>query len=487
VTTYPSTGDYTLVLQNPETAFAVEDLRTATIEQGPLGPYGISGSSAVVFHASIGDDQYALRCYTRRDASTPERYAAFESYIAGKGLRKYIGNVTWYEEAVRVKGASWPVLKMEWIAGQQLNEYASYLADNGNRAALRTLSARWLELLSDLQGASFAHGDLQHGNILVDQRGHLRLVDFDSVWIPPLQGQAAPAESGHPSYQPQAGPAQSRWGPFMDTFSGLVIYLALVALAADPGLWPKFNNGDNLLFERSDFAPPFETDVWKHLRDLSDPDVDRTISKLKGCCQPAWVASQTVRDVLKPAWWDQPGGSAPTGTSADTPQTTSPTTAKTTPTAAKWYEAPAPSKPAAPGKPAVPSQATAPAGSLPPPLSTPYQSTLAPQSAAPLPSSTISPGNTTSRGKTTSQQSWWTQQQSKAPAGKVPNAPAKPQSQAITTLGLLLILLGIVGAVILAGVHQGGLAGFVGLLLIVPGIAITTGNSRTPPSGPTTP
>ena len=53
-----------------------------------------------------------------------------------------------------------------------------------------------------MQRAEFAHGDLQHGNVLVDQEGQLRLVDFDSVWIPQLQGQPAPTESGHPNYQP---------------------------------------------------------------------------------------------------------------------------------------------------------------------------------------------------------------------------------------------------------------------------------------------
>ena len=44
----------------------------------------------------------------------------------------------------------------------------------------------------------------------------------------------------------------------------LVIYMALTALAADPGLWLPLNNGDNLLFERKDFCAPFETEVWKH-------------------------------------------------------------------------------------------------------------------------------------------------------------------------------------------------------------------------------
>ena len=87
-----------------------------------------------------------------------------------------------------VKGARWPVLKMEWIAGPQLNEHVGYLADQGNAAALGTLAERWLALVGELQRVGFAHGDLCHGSILMDHQAQLRLVDLDCVWIPELRG-----------------------------------------------------------------------------------------------------------------------------------------------------------------------------------------------------------------------------------------------------------------------------------------------------------
>jgi hypothetical protein len=86
VITYPSAVDYTLALQNPDTAFADADLRSAQFTQGLLGPYGIAGSSAVVFHGVIGGEDCALRCYTREDASTPERYALLSSFVVDNGL-----------------------------------------------------------------------------------------------------------------------------------------------------------------------------------------------------------------------------------------------------------------------------------------------------------------------------------------------------------------------------------------------------------------
>ena len=516
VSTYPSAVDYTLALQNPGNAFADARLRAATFTQGLLGPYGIAGSSAVVFHGVVENDDCALRCYTREDASTPERYAALGSYVTDNRLSEYVGNVTWFQEEVRVKGARWPVLKMPWIEGQQLNEYVAFLADGGNKIALRTLAARWLELINSLQRVRFAHGDLQHGNILVDQQGQLRLVDFDSVWIPPLQGQEAPTESGHTSYQSQAGTAKTRWGPYMDTFSGLVIYLALTALAKDPGLWPKFNNGDNLLFERDDFSPPFDTEVWKRLAELADPDINRLTGKLKDCCAPGWVASKSLQDTLSPKWWEPQNTPAPptasaagtaagttatatstppagaTGTGATTPLAATPWAAATTPlattpgtgttgtgattplaaTTGTGATTPPTGTPASGGSTgstaattSIPwHQASGPQpslpGSLPPPPKTPVQSAVAPQSGK-LPSSTGS-WHSAKPAATDGDGSWWATQQGKAPALPSAGAAAKKNQQprrrnqevvvAWVVFVLLMIVVGTVLAVAL--VHQ---------------------------------
>src|SRR2546430_4647189 len=44
-----------------------------------------------------------------------------------------------------------------------------------------------------------AHGDLQHGNILV-RGGSIQLVDYDGMWVPALKGRHA-TEIGHRAYQ----------------------------------------------------------------------------------------------------------------------------------------------------------------------------------------------------------------------------------------------------------------------------------------------
>jgi hypothetical protein len=299
-----------MALQQPTAAFAVPELREAEFKKGRRGLAVIAGSSAVVFHATIGGHDYALRCYTREDASTLDHYAALGEYVARTELDRYVSRVRWMDQAVQVKGGRWPVLTMEWINGRRLNDHVGDLATRGDTAALRALASQWLTLVGDLQEAQFAHGDLQHGNILVDGAGGLRLVDFDSVWIPPLRDHLAPTETGHPSYQPHWLNPADRWGPYMDTFPGLVIYLALLALSRAPGLWDKLDNGDNLLFERADFAPPHHTEVWALLAGVDDLEVDQLAAKLKQFCAPDWTATATLRAAITPNWWERTGKQA---------------------------------------------------------------------------------------------------------------------------------------------------------------------------------
>ena len=114
-------------------------------------------------------------------------------------------------------------------------------------------------------------------------------------WIPQLAGQAPPTEYGHANYQ---HPARRDWGRWLDTFSALVIYLSLVALSKDPSLWLALYNSKNLLFAKADFFPPFETQAWKQLAALHDPQVDELTRRLQECCTADWVSDRSLEVTL---------------------------------------------------------------------------------------------------------------------------------------------------------------------------------------------
>ena len=319
---FPAAGDYYKAVQAPARTFTVPKLQAAQFVWDSLGPTLARGSSAVVFQASVEGRPQALRCYIRNDASSRDRYSALDAYLADNDLYPYVSGATWLDGAIQVNRATWPVLTMDWIDGRTLNEYVDFLVTNSNTAALATLAARWRELVALLQRSEFAHGDLQHGNVLVDQDGRLRLVDFDGVWIPQLAGHSPPTEFGHPNYQ---HPTARVWDRWLDTFSALVIYLSLVALAKDPGLWLALYNSKNLLFAKNDFYPPFKTEAWKQLAAMGDPQVDELARRLQECCDPGWVSTRSLemtldQQAVTPArqpipveqrWWEKKPAFAP--------------------------------------------------------------------------------------------------------------------------------------------------------------------------------
>jgi hypothetical protein len=130
-----------------------------------------------------------------------------------------------------------------------------------------------------LQQASIAHGDLQHGNVLVVD-GQLRLIDYDGMFVPALWGEGS-HEVGHRNYQHPLR-TESDFGPYLDNFSAWVIYVSLIALAADPGLWKQFGGGDeSLLFRRRDFEQPEASDVLRALERHRDQQIRSAIALFK--------------------------------------------------------------------------------------------------------------------------------------------------------------------------------------------------------------
>lgn len=304
--------------------FTTDDLRQAELVVHPIYqiPAPATGTSAVVFKAIVAREAQALRFFTREDTRSSERYSALHDHFAAQGLANCVAMPSWVNDGIRANGRTWPVVRMQWVDGHTLNKYVEDLVQQQNTPALGTLAAAWLELVTRLQRAEFAHGDLQHGNVMVDARGDMRLVDFDCSWIVRFTGQPAPSETGHRNYQLENRP----WGQWMDTFPGLVVYTSLLALSKDPSSWYTLNTGENLLFRSEDFRPPFHTPTWAHLSSIQDRQLDQLVGRLRECCAPGWVASGGLKELLGPQerpWWERTSttvAAAGTPATAQTPQ-----------------------------------------------------------------------------------------------------------------------------------------------------------------------
>ncbi len=292
---YPDPSDYFSAVQE-RNSFKIDKLKRAEfVAHPPLNlPMPVSGSSAVVFKAIVEGEEQALRFFTREQASIRERYLILGDYFSSASISDCMAISLWVDNAILINGQSWPMVQMQWVNGCTLDQHVASLVENKNLTTIVQLAAAWRNLIHRMQTAQFAHGDLQHGNVLVDEKGDLRLVDFDCVWIETFSGKSPPGESGHRNYQRVGRP----WGQWMDTFPGLVVYVSLLALSKNPDLWETFHDGENLLFQQEDFTPPFQTDRWRRLTSINDGELNLLVEKLKACCAPGWTADGTLEKLL---------------------------------------------------------------------------------------------------------------------------------------------------------------------------------------------
>jgi hypothetical protein len=258
---WPTPQDYHEAVQNPHIAFIDKELSSAEPELTPLGlPKVASGAFASVYRMKCRRRDLALRCFLRSIENQAYRYNQLSKYILADDLSYTIG-FEFQLDGIRIHADSFPVLKMEWIEGTQFNFYIEENLQHADKMA--ALLTRFRKMTGELRDAGVAHGDLQHGNILVKD-DELYLVDYDGMYVPSLAGEQS-NELGHGNYQ-HPGRNSSHFGAYLDNFSAWVIDTSLFGLSVDPSLWKLTGAGDEcLLFRRKDFLDPHHSAVFHTL------------------------------------------------------------------------------------------------------------------------------------------------------------------------------------------------------------------------------
>ena len=274
---WPTPQDYNEALQNPRLNFEDAELQAGTPELTALGlPRPITGGFASVYSVRSGSRRWAVRCFLRDFPDHQERYSEIARHLAAVRL-PYTVDFQFLEKGIRVRGSWHPVLKMEWIEGSTFQDTIE--ANIQNPIALANLADRWLKMLAALKKNGIAHGDLQHGNVLI-AGGDFRLIDYDGMFMPPFAGKPS-HEIGHRNYQ-HPGRTESDFGPHLDNFSGWVVYLSLIACSVDPSLWGRFGRGEeHLLFRKEDFEAPRYSRLFRSLLHVKDDRIQKYLPLLQ--------------------------------------------------------------------------------------------------------------------------------------------------------------------------------------------------------------
>jgi len=285
---WPTSQEYNEAIQNAGMSFRDEELRHGTPEEDALGfPKPIAGNFASVYKVRTRGSIWAVRCFSRSLTDQQDRYTHISQHLTRARLPQAVG-FTFLPEGLLVGGHWYPILKMEWVTGTTLATYVEQHLHLTN--TLDALIDAFLQLVQDLRKREIAHGDLQHGNLLVaDESGKpvIRVIDYDGMWVPALAGRDS-IEVGHRNYQHPHRSAKHH-DLTLDAFSAWVIYASLLALRQDPDVWRRVRASaadDCLLFRKDDFLDPAGSQVFRVLASAKDPAVRSAAEALRSLCPP---------------------------------------------------------------------------------------------------------------------------------------------------------------------------------------------------------
>lgn len=282
MTTWPTPQDYNEAIQMPAFSFADEELRIGQPDLSPLGlPRPISGAFASVYRVRSHSRDLAVRCFLRDVSDQHQRYQTLSRYLPVGGSH-YTAGFQYIPQGIKLSSGWFPILKMEWLEGKSLDQFVAEYLNNPN--TMQLLAERFKQLVITLNRKGIAHGDLQHGNIIVVPTG-IKIVDYDGMYVPDFKGRAA-TELGHPNYQHPLRSAE-HFGDYLDNFSAWVIYCSILMLSIDKGLWKQLVGGDEcLLFRQADFANPYRSyafSVLEHHENRQIQQMTRILRSLLQC------------------------------------------------------------------------------------------------------------------------------------------------------------------------------------------------------------
>lgn len=274
----PRGDEYLAAVQNPRTAFSDADLKVCRPETDQFGiPKPYSGGFTTTFHLQNHSQAWAARCFTRAITDLQKRYEAIGRFL-GASADGFFVKAMCLSQGIHI-GSQWvPIIKMQWLEGDTLNSYVDKSIPSPSQ--IGKLIPEFVNMVHRLEQLGIAHGDLQHGNIIVKQ-GKLYLIDYDGIFLPELSGLKT-NEIGHLNYQHPAR-SETDYNASIDRFASIVIYLGLQAVSISPRLWNIYDNSENILFRAEDFV---NVDTSPVLRDITAlPQLAQYVDRFRGVCR----------------------------------------------------------------------------------------------------------------------------------------------------------------------------------------------------------
>lgn len=313
---YPSRADIVTAMRNPKVSFKAAELMGGSIIQKGSMIIQYSGGYTTVFPFNTKDSKkIAVRCWIADIGDAKKRSQEISHFLEALN-NPYFCDFKYLDNALLINGILHPLVIMEWVEGKPLKEFIN---DNAGSltAILPVLAENFKVMVEYFHNQDIAHGDLQHGNIMVKPDGSLVIIDYDSMYIKPLDGMHDNIK-GLPGYQHPARIKNQKVSPVLDYFSELVIYLSLQAFANEPAMWAEYYETEDLLFSKEDFHSPNDSDLIKKLSrssnskisDLTQQLIEQLkyddISKLSPLQDLLVDKKEVTKEIISAKWDKQP-------------------------------------------------------------------------------------------------------------------------------------------------------------------------------------
>lgn len=255
----PTSNQIDTAIKNIPQFFTVDKiLKGECLKTKKGNPFCRPGGLCRVYKFQLEDGTVkALRLWTDIISEAKERSIAISDFLQNHPS-KYFVNFECIENALVIDGKKYPIVLMDWCDGINMKSYISQCVEANELGKLKDLAHEFYLLTKELDKFGISHGDLHHDNILVQSDGSLRLIDYDSMYVPALKGYKDEC-MGYNGYQhPTAREKNEFLQPYTDYFSELIIYLTIYLVSEHPELWDveKVEEAEKeLLFKISELDP----------------------------------------------------------------------------------------------------------------------------------------------------------------------------------------------------------------------------------------
>lgn len=220
--------------------------------RGRVKPSCCPGGFCIAFE--MKDDYNRRLCYRvwrkRPISDLKERLQLISNALQSYKLPYFVG-FQYVEFSLNVNGMTLPGVRMDWVEGSSLGDF---LRNKPSAMILRKLATDFMTMCQTFERLGIAHGDLSNANIYITPGGEIRLVDYDSVYVPSMGNLYMQSTGGLDGFQHPYrinNVDKLKVSAKDDYFSQQVIYLSLLALSFNPALSSYIDI--DLLFNKNDY------------------------------------------------------------------------------------------------------------------------------------------------------------------------------------------------------------------------------------------